>query len=118
MHAYVHGDTADARPLVTLRFVLEVRATGLQNGLVDAPAARHDADDRAARRGEQLLAAGRHLNASAVSVRLVRDHCGVVAGGARQSSSVAGLLLDAAHHCTLGHLAHWQHVANLQRRFS
>ena len=57
MCAYVHGNAADARPFVTLGFVLEVRATGLQNGLVDAPAARHDADDRAARRGQQLLAA-------------------------------------------------------------
>ena len=43
----------------------------------------------------------------------MREHSGVVTRGARQTQSVAGLLLEAAHHC--GHRAHWQHVAHLMR---
>ena len=77
------------------------------------PSVGHDTDNRAARRREQLLTAGRHLNARGVHVRLVCEHSGVVARGSRQTQSVAGLLLEAAHHC--GHRAHWQHVAHLMR---
>jgi len=40
---YVHGNSADFRPAVSLGLVLVVRPTCLQHGLVNAAAAGYDA---------------------------------------------------------------------------
>ena len=113
----VHGHTTDLGPAVPLDLVLVVRAAGLQDGLVDTTAAGDDADGGAVGRGDDLLGAGRQLDPGPLSVGVVGDHDGVVAGGTGDTATVAGLLLKVGDDGTLGHLSDRHHVSDGQLSF-
>lgn len=102
--------------LVALGLVLVVRTAGLEQGLVDPPTARNDADRRAAAPRDGLLRAARQADAGLVLVRRVADDGRVVARRARERAAVAGLLLDVAHDRALRALRHGEHVADGERR--
>lgn len=112
----VHGHTTHLRPRVALHLVLVIGTARLQDRLVDTATAGNDADHGAVRRGQHLLGAGRQLDAGLLRVRIVRDHGGIVARGARQLAAVAGPLLNIANDRTFGHRSDGHHVSDLQIR--
>lgn len=96
----VHGNTSNLGPAVTFGFVLEVRATGLQHGLVDTATAGNDADGATAGGGHNLLGAGRQTEAGDLLIRVVGHNGGVVTRAAGEDTTVTGLSLDVANNGT------------------
>eukprot|EP00303_Exanthemachrysis_gayraliae_P003916 CAMPEP_0206004230 /NCGR_PEP_ID=MMETSP1464-20131121/3840_1 /ASSEMBLY_ACC=CAM_ASM_001124 /TAXON_ID=119497 /ORGANISM="Exanthemachrysis gayraliae, Strain RCC1523" /LENGTH=348 /DNA_ID=CAMNT_0053377633 /DNA_START=162 /DNA_END=1204 /DNA_ORIENTATION=- len=106
---WVHGHAAHLGPRVALHAVLVVGAAGLEEGLVDAAAAGHDAHHGTALAVDGLLHAGRQPDAHLAVLQLV-DHLREVARGAREAAAVRGLVLHVADDGAGGHLAHGHHV--------
>ena len=112
----VHLDTTDDWPAVALRLGAVVGTTSRHERLVNATAARNDADHGAALGRDRLLRARRQLDARAVGVRVVTDNRRVVARRARQAAAVADHRLDVADDRTFRHQTDRHHVADRQRR--
>lgn len=110
----VHANTTHLRPAVSLRLVLEVRTTGLQDGLFDPATSCDDADHSSVSRGNNFLRAGRQLDTSLLCVRIVGDDDGVIAGCTGESASITGLLLEVAYSRSFRHVADWEDIANLK----
>ena len=115
----LHGvlrDTTNLRPGVALDGVLVIRASGLQEGLVQTPPTGDHADLGADRGRDRLLSAGREAEARGALVIVVGDDDGEAAGSAGKGPAIADPGLDVAHNGALGNLVQGQDVADVQSR--
>jgi len=113
---WVHGDTSDARPVLSLRLGLEVGSVRLQNWLVSSLATGAHADHASAG-GLDRLADARGESESALPAILgVTDDDGGGAGGAGESAAVALLGLNRGDDGALWHGANWHNVADGEGR--
>lgn len=110
----VHRHTTNAGPLVALGLVLEVSATGLEQGLLHTTSSSDDTDHGTAVGGDDLLESGGKLDSGDSLIRVVRDDRAVVAGAASEDTTVTGPLLEVADDGSLGHVGHGQDVADGQ----
>jgi len=107
----VHRHAAHLRPAVALHPVLVVRTARLQHRLVQASAARNNADHRAHGRLERLARAGRQPDLRRALLAVVRDERAVVARALGDLAAVPGLALEVADDRPLGHRTDRQDVA-------
>ncbi len=111
----VHGHTTGLGEVVPLALGLEEGPAGLEQRLVDPAATSDDTDGGTGVTADGLLGAGRETDAGlGLALGRVADDGGVVARGARERSTVTGLLLDVAHDRTFGALVDREHVANVE----
>jgi len=101
----VHGNTTCTRPVVSLRFVLVVSTTCLEERLVDPTATSDDAHRYPCSARDGLLGATGETYATLVVVGRVTNDGSVVAGCTGECATVAGFLLDVADDGTLRALA-------------
>lgn len=110
----VHGNTTSLGPAVALDSELVLGTRGLQEGLVGSATTSDDTDHTTGGAGDDLLGARGELDTGLALVGVVADDGDVVAGGAAQSATVTGLLLDVGDDGTLGHGAQGQDVTDGQ----
>src|SRR5688572_20168682 len=110
----VHGHTADAGPAHALGAHGVVLLAGLEERLVAAAAAGHEADGGAGERVELAELAGGHADDGGLLG--VRHDLGGGAGGLDELAAVVGPGLEVEHRGALGDLAHDGDVAGLDLR--
>ena len=110
----VHSNTTSLGPAVALDSELMLGTRGLEEGLVGTATASDDADHATGVAVDDLLGAGGELDTGLALVGVVADDGDVVAGGAAESATVAGLLLNVGDDGTLGDGAEGKDVADGQ----
>jgi len=110
----VHCHTTHLGPRVALDAVLVVRASSLQDGLVNTTAAGHDSDLSTRIRHHRGLATRGETQTGLASVSVVSNDGSVVSRGTGELATVTRSLLNIAHDGTFGHGAERRDVANLE----
>jgi len=110
----IHGNTTHCGPAISLRLILVISATGLQDGLVDTTTTRDNSNHSAIGRWNNLLGAGWKLDAGLLGVGIVSDNGSVVTGSTGKSATIARLLFQVADNGTFGHAADGKNIADLQ----
>jgi len=110
----VHGNTTSLGPAVPLDGELMLGTRRLQEGLVCSATTSDNADHATSAAADDLLGAGRELDAGLALVGVVTDNGDVVAGGAAESAAVTDLLLDVGDDGTLRDGAEGEDVADGQ----
>jgi len=110
----VHGNTTSLGPAVSLDSELVLGTRRLEEGLVCSATASDDTDHTTRAAADDLLRAGRELDAGLALIGVVADNGDVVAGSASESATVTDLLLDVGDDGTLGKRAEGQDVADGQ----
>ena len=108
----VHRHTSGDGPLVALSLVLVESTSSLQQRLVRAASAGHDADGTTAQVGESTLGTGGHADTGGLLVLVLSDDDAVVSGGLGDLALVADLGLDVADHGSLGQITERKDVAD------
>merc|ERR1719146_394460 len=93
---WIHSNTTNLWPAVSLNFVFVVSTTSFQDWFVDTSTSSNKSDHGSVGRGDDFLGSRRELDPGPVGVGVVGDHGGVVAAGPRQRPAVPGLLLQVA----------------------
>jgi len=110
----IHGNTTSLGPAVALDGELVLGARSLEQGLVGAATTSNNTDHTAGGAGDDLLGAGRKLDACLALVGVVADDGDVVARSAAEHTAVTGVLLYVGDNGTLGHGAKGKDVADSQ----
>lgn len=110
----IHGHTTHLRPAVSLCFVFVIRATSFQHWFVNTTTTSDQADHGTIARSDHFLRAGGQPDTSAIRIRIVSNHGGVISARARQLAAISHFLFDVADDGTFWHATDWQHVADLQ----
>ena len=113
---WIHSNTTNLWPAVSLDLVFVVGTTSLQDGFVNTSSTGDQTDHGAIGGGDDLLGAGGQLDPGPVGVGVVGDHGGVVPARSGQLAAVPGLLLQVADDGSLGHVANGHHVADGELR--
>lgn len=113
----VHGDTSDARPVVSLRLGLVPAVDSLEERLVLPLATGANADHGSADALDGLPLAGRELDSRGLAVVGVTDDDGGGAGSSGEGAAVTLLGLDVSDDGTLRHLVDGENVANGEGSF-
>jgi len=108
----VHSNTTNNGPGLSLGLVLVVGASSLQQRLLGTSTSSDGSDHGTACGLEDLTHTRWQTDTGEALVGVVGNNHGVVAGGAGESGSVTGVLLDVAHGGTFGDLTDGEHVAD------
>ena len=114
---WVHGDTPDAWPVVSLRLGFVPAVDSLQERLVLPLTTGANADHGSADALDGLPLAGRELDSGDFAVVRVADDDSRGAGGSGESAAVSLLGLNIGDDGSLWHLADWENVANSERSY-
>merc|ERR1719460_1344556 len=109
----VHRHTTNLGPAVALHAVLVEVVPGLEDRLVEAATAGHDANHRASIRRDRAARPGRHADPGLLAVIRMADDDAGRAGGLRDAPTVTRLLLQRG---PLRHPADREDVANVDLR--
>ena len=101
--------------LVALGLEFVVRATSLEEGLVDASTASDDTNSRTSRARYRLLRTRRETDPRLIVLRRMSNNSRVVARSTRKRTAIADLLLDVAHDRSFGELREREDVPNGER---
>ena len=113
---WVHRHAAHLGPAVALHAVLVEVVPGLEDRLVEAAAAGHDADHSTGGGRDRTTSSGRHPNPGLLAVIRVADDDAGGPRGLRHAPAIARLLLERGHDRTLRHLADREHVPDVDLR--
>jgi len=114
---WVHGDTTDAWPSVSLGLVLPVGVTGLEEWLIGSLTASNNTNHSTALTLDGLSDTGWELDSGLGTVIRVTDNNSGSAGGSGEGATVTVLGLTVGDDGTLGHHVDWQNVANSKGSF-
>jgi len=113
----VHRNTSDLGPAVSLVLVLVVRASGLQERLVETSTSSDDTDHSTAAPRDGLLGPGGHSDLGLLGVLVVGDDGRRVSGALGKASAISDLLLDVADNGTLRHTLQRKNVSDCKLSF-
>lgn len=91
---WIHSNTTNLGPAVTLSLVLVIGTSGLEDWLLGTTTTGDDTNHGSVLRLDCLLGARWELYLGLLCVWIVGDNCGVTTRGTSQLSSITRLLLD------------------------
>jgi hypothetical protein len=114
---WVHGDTSNSWPSVSLGLVLPVGATGLEEWLIGSLATSNDTNHSSALTLDGLSNTGWELQSGLVTIIGVTDDDSGGTRGSGEGATVTVLGLAVGDNGTLWHGVDWQDVANGESSF-
>jgi len=114
---WVHGDTTDTWPSVSLGLVLPVGVTGLKKWLIGSLSTSDNTDHSSALALNGLSNTGWELQSGLGTVIGVTDNDSGGTGGSGEGATVTVLGLTVGDNGTLWHSINWQDVANSESSF-
>lgn len=109
---WVHGDTSNSWPSVSLGSVLEVACAGLQQWLVGSLATSNNTNHGSVVTLDGLSNTGWESDSGLGTVVGVANNDGGGTGGSGEGATVTVLGLNVGDDGTLWHLVHWHDIAN------
>jgi len=114
---WVHGDTTDTWPSVSLGLVLPEGATGLEEWLVGSLTASNNTNHSTALTLDSLSNTRWELDSGLGTVIGVTDNNGGSTGGSGEGATVTVLGLTVRNNGTFWHHVDWQNISNSELSF-
>jgi len=117
MFNWVHCNTSNSWPVISLSTCLEPGVSGLEEGLIGSLSTSADANHGSANALDALSGSGWESNSGLPAVVGVTDDNSWCAWGSGESSSVSEFTFTVWDDGTLWHLIHWKNISNGERCF-
>jgi len=111
---WIHSNTTNLWPAVSLDLVLVVGTASLQEGFIDTTTTGDNTNGGSASGVKDFLGTGWQLDSGLASIWVVGDDDGRVTGSFCELTTVTNLHFDRTTGSTFWHISDWEHIANVE----
>merc|ERR1719454_2200395 len=111
---WVHGNTSNSWPAVSLSLCLVPASVGLEEWLVGSLTTSDEANHGSATTNDGLSGAGWKSDSGLLSIVGVTDDDARGAGGSGERSSISELGLAVGHNCSFWQVINWDNISNCE----